>query len=127
MIYEYMCETCGRREEAVRTVAQMLDGPVCCLAVMTKKIFTPGMRPFVASEESYQCVATGQKVTSSRQRRYILDKHELADVREFGDHDPAELARESAQMEDMKVNGVPQEVPAELKEAMIRENLGDLL
>lgn len=40
----------------------------------------------VRGEIHYKCMATGQGVTSMRQRRYIMDKHDLCDLSDFNVH-----------------------------------------
>lgn len=123
-LYEYECQVCLSRQSRQRSIAERNRGPYCCDLMMEKRIFTPTMAEFPEWDVNYRCVATGQEVTSQRQRKQIMAKHDLADARDFDiAPDPERMAQEVAEVHA----SAKQEIPADLRDAMQREGHADLL
>ncbi len=125
--YEYQCQTCLKRYEAVRRVADRKNGPICdCGDKTEQRIFTG--RAFVAPDwnfEGYKCVATGKTITSARERTRVMKENDLVDAREYPAPDWDQMAEERDEFHEVAAKPVP--VPEELKDAMVREGHGDLL
>lgn len=78
--YLYHCPHCGSETEEYNSIAERhTHAPVCCDAQM-------GIRPqasygFVAGRwDAYKCVATGQVISSKRQRAEVLGRAGLVDA-----------------------------------------------
>ena len=71
----------------------------------------------------YKCVATGQNITSAKQRREIMVRNGLSDAREFNVPRPGELQEQA----DRVKQSAAQPLPPELTEAMAREGLDSIL
>lgn len=58
------------------------------------------MRGFVPGgvDVSYKCTVTGEVVQSMRQRRYIMEKHDLVDAREVHGSIKKKIQREQAEI-----------------------------
>lgn len=90
-LYTYACK-CGWEVEEYRPVAQMeIEKPVHCGQQMQIRIMP--VMGMVRAEAHYICPATGEKVTTRRQRQYLFDKHGLADYNDIGDPIEKELKR----------------------------------
>jgi len=83
------------------------------------------MAAFPEWDVNYRCMATGQPVTSARQRKRILDEHGLADAREFGTPDFNQMADDSRKVQEDARK--PVDIPDDLRDAMNLEGHGDLL
>lgn len=127
MIYEYQCKQCKRTTEAVRKLADRENGPECehCEIQMEQVILTAPYSVPPVWNISYKCQATGQVITSMRQRQRIMDENGLMDARELGEPDWDSMAQESINVKESAAK--PIDVPPDLKDAMIREGHGDLL
>lgn len=124
--YEYECQTCQRRADARRPVAERKMGPICCGAMMEQRIFTG--RAFVAPDatfEGYRCVATGQTITSETERKKVMKENDLIDARELPDPDWKQMEADRNDFHDEAAK--PIEVPDELRDAMVREGHQDML
>ena len=89
--YTYRCDTCTAVRDEFNRVAECESAaPECCGARMRIKI-QPVMGS-VQGECHYRCPATGQMVTSWKQREEIFAKYNLMDAR---DHTPEFVKRES--------------------------------
>ena len=113
--YFYRCPECENTATAVRRVKDRHDAPECHGKMKLTIVPTAFRAP--RWNMSYYCQGLGRPITSERERKYHMDKAGVVDYREFRDEPnlpPLEPAPK-------------QEVPGELKEAMQREGLGDLL
>lgn len=81
-IYDLKCTTCGAREDHTLRVAELdSNRPQHCGAPMAVVLHASvGM---VQAEARYRCPATGEIVTTRRKRRYLFEKHGLADADDF--------------------------------------------
>lgn len=78
--YTYQCPKCGRVADAIRRMADHATGPDCCGAAMAQKIVAPMIQAQILGGGScpgYQCIVTGEYVTSRRRRREIMAQHNL--------------------------------------------------
>ena len=122
MLYEYECQICQHRTTAIRSLADRKKSPECCGGLMEQRIFT-APRVNYTEFQAYQCVASGEEVTNQAQRDYLMDKNDWAPAEEFGAPDHEQLEEQSARVHE----SARQEVPAELRESMLREGHSDLL
>ena len=84
-LYSYQCPTCGTEHEAMRRLAESdAPGPECCGAPTVKRITAPMVS--VAAFENYRCPMSGEIVQSFRQRRRLMEKHNVVDARDFESH-----------------------------------------
>lgn len=120
--YEYECQNCKKRHTAVRTVASRKDGPLCCSAPAEQRIFHSPPATY-RQFEPYRCVATGQTITSRRQRNQVMKENDLVDMREFGEPDWDQVADERTQFH--KEANAP--LPQDLQDAVKREGLDSIL
>lgn len=89
--YTYRCDTCTHVQDEFNRVAECESAaPMCCGERMSIKI-QPVMGS-VQGECHYRCPATGQLVTSWKQRNEIFKRHNLMDAR---DMNPGFVKRES--------------------------------
>ena len=113
--YFYTCPKCEKTETAVRRIADRHDSPECHGKMKLTIVPTAFRAP--QRNMSYYCQGLGQPITSERERKYAMDKAGVVDYREFRD-----------ELDLPQLEPAPkQEVPGELKEAMQREGLSDLL
>lgn len=82
-IYTYKCPECqSERDDFNRIDDRHTNAPTCeCGARMAMQI-SP-VRGVVQKDANYVCPATGEQVTSYRQRRNLFAKHNLMDARDF--------------------------------------------
>jgi hypothetical protein len=127
MIYEYKCVTCHKKATATRPMKDRHIGPICCNEPMEKHIFTPGMPNGSWGDHSlhYKCVATGENITSAKQRSDIMERNGLSDAREFDQPDPGALQQEHDEV--YASANAETDLPPELTEAMAREGLDNIL
>ncbi len=77
-LYDFRCDHCGTAREVYRTLSDDTK-PECCDHEMTQ-IHTSAPYGSVRMEAHYRCPATGQGVTTWKQRREIMARHNLVDV-----------------------------------------------
>lgn len=83
MLYDYACPSCGSEATRVNRIAERrTNAPDCCGQKMNIVIKTAPMG-FVDREIHYECVATGEKVTSRRQRNEIMARENLVDANDI--------------------------------------------
>jgi putative FmdB family regulatory protein len=122
MIYQYECETCGHREEAVRSVADRKKGPECCGQVMVQKIFDCPLATYRVFEP-YKCASTGVVMKSAAQRKAVLKERGLADARDYAAPDFAQMSEDRKKFHE--VANTP--LPKDLDRAIKREGLDTIL
>ena len=78
--YSYRCASCGKTEDAYRSIAERNDGPRCH-GKMNLVIVPPMLQPILGagSNPGYKCVVTGEWVDSRRKRREIMKEHNLVE------------------------------------------------
>jgi len=79
-LYSYICQTCGKQEDAYRSIADRDKAPECH-GVMQKIIVPPAINPILGGGNwhGYECPVTGEFVTSRKRRREIMRQHNLAE------------------------------------------------
>jgi hypothetical protein len=81
-IYEFRCPTCDTHRDVVCRIAEReANTPVCCGIPGVQVLHAAMVR--VQAEARYRCPATGEIVTTRRKRRYLFEKHGLADADDF--------------------------------------------
>ncbi len=120
--YEYECQVCKFRHEAVRRIEDRRRGPICCGSPAEQRIFHSAPATY-RQMEPYKCPATGQVVTSSAQRKRILKEHNLADAREFPAPNWEEMKEKRVEMHESANAPVPQDLDRAIK----REGLDSIL
>jgi hypothetical protein len=90
---------------------------------MEQRILTAPSMNFPPWDINYKCVASGEEVTSMRQRKRILDENGWVDARECIDP-PKDFETGIQSRPELPK---PESVPEELREAMVREDLGHML
>ena len=81
-IYTYQCQDCERIQDAHRSIAKRNDSPVCpCGGDTAKKIVPAMVAPVMGggSFPGYQCPVSNEFVTSRKQRREIMKRHDLVE------------------------------------------------
>ena len=82
-LYDYQCGACGSVREAYNRIAEReTHAPSCCDRPMQIVHLTPPMGN-VQCEAHYVCPATGERITSHRQRRNNFARHGLMDANDF--------------------------------------------
>lgn len=123
--YTYTCQVCGETLTRIRRIADRHNPVQCtCGQAMDFRVTACG---FVAPDwnfEGYKCVATGQEITSDRQRTQVMKENGLVDAREFGEPDFEQLDEDRTRMHDKVASP---DIPQDLQDAMKREGLDDLL
>ena len=78
-LYDYRCPVCGEEAELYRTLSDHATAPQHCGQDMVQ---VHKSAPFgaVQMEARYRCPATGEGVTSWKQRREIMRRHNLVDL-----------------------------------------------
>jgi hypothetical protein len=89
---------------------------------MERHIFTAPVTTYTPFE-GYKCLATGETVTSERQRKSLMAEHGLVDSREVAPPDFQKMEQEVKEVHESA--NAP--LPAELTAAMKREGLDNLL
>jgi putative FmdB family regulatory protein len=121
-VYEYQCMDCGQRHEAVRTVKERGRGPICCGSPAEQRIFHSPPATY-RQMEPYKCPATGEIITSSRQRKQIMKENNLTDASDFGTPDWDRMVEERKEFHAT----ANKELPQELQRAIKREGLDSVL
>ena len=76
-MYDYQCKTCAAITTRFKKIVDRNDAPTCdCDSVMRLAILSAPATQ-VQPEAHYLCPATGQEVTSWRQRKNLFAKHDL--------------------------------------------------
>lgn len=80
--YAFRCPTCETRTELFCRMSELdAQHPSCCGAKMVQQLFAN--TGSVQAEARYRCPATGELVTTRRKRRYLFEKHGLADANDY--------------------------------------------
>ena len=82
-LYTYQCATCGRDADEFNKIADRDNGPACCGAAMARQLSAPMVMVPGGTDFAYKCQVTGENVQSMRKRKYIMEKHGLADARDY--------------------------------------------
>jgi putative FmdB family regulatory protein len=126
MIYEYQCVMCGNTTEGIRRMKDRDNCPTCdaCGILMQRTILTPpAFKAPIWNIDPYKCIATGETITSMKQRARIMEENDLVDAREFGEPDFDKMGEDREEFHKK----AKQEIPPDLEEAMTREGHADLL
>lgn len=80
-IYTYKCPICDKQKDQYNTIAGRHNGPMCC-EVMEQLIVPVNIQPVLGGGDfpGYYCVVTDKFVTSRRERRNIMAKHNLVET-----------------------------------------------
>lgn len=94
-LYAYKCPACGTdTEDFNRVDDRHTNAPVCQCGTRMAMQICP-VRGNVQQDAHYVCPATGEKVTSWRQRRNIMAKHDLVDARDINTPEARRKRREA--------------------------------
>jgi len=116
-IYPFHCPSCGRdQDQFARVDDRDANPPTCCGAAMSRQITAPMVA--VANLEGYQCPMTGEVVTSSRRRKYLMEANGVVDAREYAGKDgPWARKRAKDAAEKAEVEAEIAALPDEVKKA----------
>ena len=64
--YPYLCDQCGKPEDAVRAIAERDDAPLCCALPMRRLVVAPAL--FVPMEIRYTSPIDGKPILSKQAR-----------------------------------------------------------
>lgn len=78
-LYDYRCAVCGEESELYRSLSDQATAPQHCGMDMVQ-IHKAAPYGAVQMEARYVCPATGQKITTWKQRHETFRRHNLADV-----------------------------------------------
>ena len=78
-LYDYRCPACGEEAELYRTISDHATAPQHCGQDMVQ-IHKSAPFGAVQMEARYVCPATGQKITTWKQRKETFARHNLCDV-----------------------------------------------
>ena len=91
--YHFRCPDCGaEREEFLRIADMESNSPKCCEKTM-KVVLYPALVVGVQVDAHYKCMATGKKITSRRQRRYVMESRGLVDAGDYSSNMGKEIKR----------------------------------
>lgn len=76
-IYPCKCEVCGHYDEPIRPVSEYDNHPLHCGQPMKRVLTAPMITPDI---QPYRSMVTGQMVTSRKEHREMLRKHNLVEV-----------------------------------------------
>ncbi len=84
MIYDYSCTKCGTSQDNVyNTIARRnLAAPVCCGERMAI-VINSAPYGYLQRDVRYVCPVTNENVTTRRQRKYIMEKHDFINANDF--------------------------------------------
>ena len=122
MIYEYECQACKKRHTAARKVKDRRRGPICCGSPAEQRIFHSPPATY-RQLEAYKCPATGQVITSSRQRSQIMKENGLTDASDYGTPNWDDIAEKRKEFHQV----ANKELPQDLQRAVAREGLDSIL
>ena len=117
MIYEYECKSCGTIFSKSRRIQdRRLPAECACGGEGRFGIFSAPMG-HVQPEAHYVCPATGEKVTSWRQRKNTFAKYDLIDANDFDQEDAKKkrLAKK-AKREELAKDYLPKDLHNQLKD-----------
>ena len=84
-LYTYRCGHCGRDADHFNKMADRENGPDCCGATMAP-IITPTMIQVPGGTDlNYRCPMSGEVVQSMARRKYLMEKHDVVDARDYTD------------------------------------------
>lgn len=80
-LYTYKCPICDEVKDQFNTIAGRNDGPMCC-DTMELVIMPTQLQPVLGGGDfpGYYCVVTDKFVTSRKERRNIMAKHNLVET-----------------------------------------------
>lgn len=78
-LYDYRCTVCGEETEVYRSISAEATAPQHCGRDM-EQFHAKAPHGSVQMEARYRCPATGEGVTSWKQRREIMRRHNLVDL-----------------------------------------------
>lgn len=80
-LYSYVCTECGNETETVNRVDDRRTKAPRCHGRMDIKL--QPVSGYMQRDCNYTCPVTGDIVTSTRQRRYIMESRDLQDANDF--------------------------------------------
>lgn len=81
-VYDYKCIECGASKDAFRSIADRENAPECDCGGKMQKMITPTQVGLVMggyAMPGYKCPVSGEYVTSRKQRREIMARHNLVE------------------------------------------------
>lgn len=84
-LYTYRC--CGRSVDRFARVDDRDAGPACdgCGEPMARALSAPAILVPGGLDVRYRCPMSDEVVTSGSRRKYLMEKHDVVDSREFTD------------------------------------------
>ena len=76
-IYVTQCDTCGKREDVFRTIAEYKSLPTCC-GQMVEKVITAPM--VMADCQPFKSIVDGSIINSNAGRRDHMKRHNLIEL-----------------------------------------------
>ncbi len=85
-IYTYQCDKCKASKDDYRMVDERHNGPECCGGTMSLKIRPVQVAPVLGGGDfqGYMCPGTDKWITSRRERRNVMAKHDLVETGDRG-------------------------------------------
>lgn len=82
--YNYKCHKCGKETTKINRMSENKTGAPFCCSTQMKQTITPqtmGLEPMGAKEfQAYPCPHSGELVTSEKNRKAIMKKHDLIEA-----------------------------------------------
>ena len=98
-LYAYKCPSCGAESDDFNRIDERhTHAPNCDHCAVQMSMVIPPVRGIVQETAHYVCPATGERVTSWRQRRNIMAKHDLVDARDINNADARKKRRDNKRM-----------------------------
>lgn len=101
-LYSYRC--CGRSRDAFARVDDRDHGPACegCGEPMVRQLTAPMVQVPGGVDMRYRCPMTDEVVVSGKRRKYLMEKHDVVDSREFTDTWAKAKAERAKEREEAK-------------------------
>lgn len=124
-IYAYKCPQCGsEKDDFNRIDDRHTNAPACACGTQMAMQFTP-VRGSVQQDAHYVCPATGEQVTSWRQRRETFARHGLIDARDMDKSYREQKTKAKRDRLEKALRECPQVIEAEGRRMTASDILGE--
>ena len=106
-LYEVKCNTCGKRDEVFRRVAEIDDMPVCCGEKMERQLSAPQIQPEI---QPYKSMATGDIIDSRTKHKRHLKERGLVEIGDQHEAHQKQLEQRKKEQEKKQAEALRREI-----------------
>lgn len=114
-VYELRCTSCAKRSEQFRTVKNHGQWTDCACGGQQQQIISRPMSVHVDNMPDYVCPATGERITSRKQRNDSFARHGLVDANDMGEAEGTYTPLSEVEVDGMGVAANLNDTPSNAK------------